>query len=134
MSTLSRIPTSTGAAPRQKRDNTLRVLSADVQTPAYAATIPIVINSNQTLVQPAALSGACTFTVNVGTGLADDNLPFLGDTLTFLLKSVTATQTVTFGTGFASTGTLAVTLAKFAQIIFIFNGTTWVESSRAVTA
>ena len=134
MSTLSKFPTSTGANSYFKRDNTLRILTGDLQTPAYAATIALTITSNDTLVQPATLTGAVTFTANVGTGLADDGAPFLGDCLQFLLISDGTTRTATFGTGFAVNGTFAVTTGKYGSIQFIFNGALWVELSRTITA
>lgn len=133
MSTLSRFPTSTGANKFFKRDNTFRILTGDYQTPAYASSLAIVANATETLIQQT-LTGAVTYTVNVGAAAADDNYPFVGDVILFMLQSDSTSRTATFGTGFAVNGTFAVTTAKFATIQFIYNGSVWVEVSRTVTA
>lgn len=119
-------------------DNTDRVLKNDWQTPAYAATITLAVKGAvaKTIVKPAVLTGALTINVNVVDSLSGDaaNGPFVGDILQIHLVSDATSRTVTFGTGFLSTGTLAVTTAKFAIISFVFNGTGWMESGRAVSA
>lgn len=117
-------------------DNTFRSLSKDYQTVAYGATIALVTKqqAHDTLVSVAQLTGNPTLSINVGDDTADDVAPFVGDTLRLLLASDATTRTVTFGTGFASTGTLAVTTGKFASVSFIFNGSVWQETGRTVTA
>lgn len=130
MSTLSRF------SGLKNDDNTFRVLSGDYQTPAYAATIALVIKpyAHRTIVNPAVLTGVVTFSTVLGTQAADDNGPFVGDTIQFLLTPDGTTRVVTFGTGFLPNGTLSVTTAKYATISFIFNGTAWIETGRTVTA
>jgi|GEM_PF-1514931 len=134
MSTLSRFPLSTGANPFFKKDNTHRVLTGDFQTPAFASSIALNLSAFETIIQPATLTGAVTFTANVGDGAASENGPFVGDYVQFLLQSDGTTRTVTFGTGFAVNGTFAVTTGKYGSIGFMFNGTVWVELSRTITA
>ncbi|EHQ30022.1 hypothetical protein [Mucilaginibacter paludis] len=124
------MPTTTSRFSGAKnRDNTDRILKRDYQTPAYSATIALAIAAVNafTYINPTTLTGAVTFTANVDT-------PLIGDELVFLLDSDATTRTATFGTGFASAGSLAVTTAKYAYIKFIFNGAVWQETGRTVTA
>lgn len=109
------------------KDNTDRIRTNQYLTPAYASTIALSPNTSFLLVKPATLTGAVTFTAAV-------TIPYVGDSITFLLVSDGTTRTATFGTGFLPTGTLAVTTAKHATISFIFNGTGWLETGRAVSA
>jgi hypothetical protein len=127
MSTSARF---TGAA---GKDNTDRNTFNDYQAPAFAATIALVIkpNASNTLIVPATLTGIVTFSANVGTATTP---PYIGDTINMLLVSDGTSRVVTFGTGFLPTGTLSVTTAKYATISFVFNGTGWLETSRAVSA
>lgn len=129
MSTLARL---SGA---KNSGSSLASLSGSYSQPAYAATLAITppYQSAYRLVIPAALTGAMSITTIVGNGIADTVAPFAGDVIEFLFNAAT-TQVVTFSTGFASTGTLSVTGTKYASIVFVFNGTIWVERSRAVTA
>jgi hypothetical protein len=129
MSTLARI------SGEVNQDNTFAALMGDYQTPAYAATIAILTKktSATTIVQPATLTGAVTFTVNVGDDTADDIAPYIGDEILFLLTAA-STEVATFSTGFAPAGTLSVTGTKYASIKFIFSGTVWQEVHRTETA
>lgn len=114
-------------------ENTSVSFMNDYLAPAYAATIALAIKPTaaKTVIQPAVLTGAVTFTANVGNSTA---APFVGDHIRFYLVSDGTTRTATFGTGFLPTGTLAVTTAKYATIGFEFNGTGWIETGRAVSA
>jgi Ca2+-binding RTX toxin-like protein len=105
----------------------------DYLSPVYAASIALVVkpHANNTLVT-LALTGALTLTVNVGSATAP---PMIGDTLQILATSDGTTRTITFSTGFNPTlATFAVTTAKFGNIAFVFNGTTWVETGRTISA
>ncbi|QTE37476.1 hypothetical protein J3L18_31000 [Mucilaginibacter gossypii] len=119
-------------------DNTDRILKNDFQTPAFAATVAIVVKGSvaRTIIKPATLTGVVTFSINVADPLTNDanNGPFVGDGVEFYLTPDGTTRVVTFGTGFLPTGTLSVTTAKYAYIAFRFNGTGWVESGRSVSA
>lgn len=114
-------------------ENTARQYQNDFQTPAFAATIALVIKRNaaKTLVKPATLTGVVTFTANVGDA---NNPPYVGDEIDFFLTPDGTTRVVTFGTGFLPVSTLSVTTAKQAFISFEFNGTAWIETARAVNA
>jgi len=135
MSTLARFPIDPNPNPYLKRDHTFRILTGAFQQPAYAATIAVALWAARTVVQPAQLTGAVTFTTaSVGDSTADDQGPFVGDEVEFLLVSDSSTRTATFGTGFQPNGTLAVTTGKYAYISFVFNGVVWQEKGRTVTA
>ena len=132
MATTSRFPGTSLTLANEGADNTSRQVTNAFITPAYAATIALGTSGVAKLVvQPAALTGAVTFTAGVGTSTTP---PYVGDIITFLLVSDSTTRTATFGTGFLSTGTLAVTTAKYAIIEFMFNGVDWIEAGRSVTA
>lgn len=108
-------------------DNTGRVITLGSYEPAYVATLSITPNASKTFVNPATLTGAMT--VN-----CVDTLCQKYDEITFILKSDTTSRTVTFGTNFVSAGTIAPAISKSATITFIYDGTNFVEKSRAVQA
>jgi hypothetical protein len=112
-------------------DNTSRVLTNAYLTPAYAASIAIVPVEASTIVKVGALTGALSLTIGVGTSTTP---PYVGDKITFLFSASGADRIVTFSTGFQSAGTLTVVNAKFGSATFMFNGTAWIEISRALTA
>lgn len=130
MATTARFTNNTGVI-NAGTDNTDRIRDNQFQTPAYASTVTLAVRASFTLVQPAALTGAVTFAINVGSATTG---PYVGDVTMLLLVSDGTTRTATFGTGFAPNGTLAVTTAKYASISFMFNGTAWIETGRTVTA
>lgn len=113
------------------RDNTSRNITNEFQDKAYAATIAITTTKNRTLVRVAQLTGALTVTCGVGSSTLP---PVIGDRVTFLFSADGTNRVVTFSTGLQSSGTLTVTASKYGSAEFMFNGTTWVEVSRAVTA
>lgn len=113
--------------PGPNQDNTFQQVTQDYQNPAYAASIALVTGQSYTLVNVKQLTGALTLTANVSA-------PYIGDELELLFATDATNRVVTFGTGFASAGTLTVVASKFGSAKFIFNGTVWVERSRALTA
>jgi hypoxanthine-guanine phosphoribosyltransferase len=121
------MPTTSRFTPGPNQDNTFRTVTQDYKTPAFAASIKITTTEQDTLVVPAVLTGAVTFT-------ADVTLPYVGDKMRFLLKSDATGRVATFGTGFSSAGTLTLASSKEGYIDFIFNGAAWVEMGRALTA
>jgi len=108
-------------------DNTGRVLTYDYKKPAYASTLSVKPNAFKTYIEPAVLTGAMT--VNAVTTNAQEY-----DELVFILLSDTTSRTVTFGTNFKTTGTIAPAISKSATISFVFDGTNWLETGRAVMA
>jgi hypothetical protein len=113
----------------KNKDNSSRGLLNDYQAKAYAASIAVTTDArvHNTLVKVAQLTGALTVTIGVAN-------PLIGDRVTLLFGADGTNRIVTFSTGFASAGTLTVTASKFASAVFMFDGTSWVEVSRAITA
>ena len=107
-------------------DNTGRLLRMDYQAPSYAATLALVLNAGYTLVKPGTLTGALTINANV-TDAA------IGDRVQFLFKCDGTSRTVTYGTNFKSAGTHALNINDEGSSVFIFDGTNFVEESRATT-
>lgn len=131
MSTSARFTDNSGVID-QGRDNTHRIRTEKTLTPAYAASIAIDTRDvSNTLVVPGALTGALTLTISVGSSTTP---PYVGDEVEFLFAASGADRIVTFSTGFATAGTLTVVSAKYGSAKFKFNGTAWVEVSRALTA
>lgn len=131
MSTAARFTDNSGVTD-QGRDNTHRIRTEKTLQPAYAASIAIDTRDvSNTLVAPAALTGALTVTINVGSATTP---PYVGDVVDFMFTASGADRIVTFSTGFASAGTLTVVSAKYGSIQFRFNGTAWQETGRALTA
>jgi hypothetical protein len=95
----------------------------DIQTPTYASSIAITTTDRNTVVKPAALTGALSLTAVVISAVA-------GDLLSFLFLADSTARVVTFSTNFSSTGTLRVGASANATIDFVFNGTSWIEQSR----
>lgn len=108
-------------------DKTSRILTNDYQAPAYASSIAITAAADNTVVKVGQLTGALTLTI--GT-----TAPFIGAKVTFLFSVDATNRTVTFGTGFQPSATLALTASKYGSATFMFNGSTWIETGRAVTA
>ena len=100
---------------------------ADVQTPAYAATIAIAPTSRQTRIIPAQLTGAVTINATT-TGM------IAGDKVDFAFSADGTNRIVTFGTNFKSSGTLTVTASKWAGATGMFDGTYIVMQGREISA
>lgn len=109
-------------------DNTYVVPKKAIQHPAYAATLAIVPDAEDTLVD-VALTGDQTITSAVVK-------PFAGDKLRFMFDADASPRTVTFGTGFITNSTLVCAASKRATIQFEFSRAAqkWVEVSRFVEA
>ena len=108
-------------------DNTGRVITYSYYNPAYAATLLVAPNDSSTSYIVQELTGALTINASLGTAL-----PL--DVITFLFNADTSNRVVTFGTGFSSAGTLTVTASKKGSASFVFDGVSFVERSRAITA
>lgn len=112
-------------------DNTSRVITNAYLNPDYAATIDLIPFAAKTVVKVAALTGALSITIGVGTSSTP---PYVGDTIEFLFAASGADRIVTFSTGFSKSGTLTVVNAKYGSASFMFDGVSWVETGRALTA
>lgn len=123
MSTTARYPLITA----RNQDNTGRIQTVEYQAPAYAATIALQLSSARTFIKVAQLTGALTMT-------AETTRPQIGDELQLLFVADGTARTVTFGTGFSPSATLVVAISKQASASFCFDGTSWVETGRAIAA
>ncbi len=99
--------------------------AADVQTPAYAATITATITDLLTVIQPGTLTGALTLNLTL-----DQNVR-AGARILFIGLSDGTARTTTFGTGFTSP-TLAGVISKTKAIEFVYNGTAFIATSVGV--
>lgn len=105
----------------------LRTLTDDVQTPAYAATVSVTTTHRKTKLIPALLTGALTINAVVTNAIA-------GDELACVFISDSGGEVVTYGTNFKSAGTQTLNASKWGGSAFVFNGTFWVETGRAISA
>ena len=108
------------------QDNTFRTVTQDAKQLAYAPTLAVIPSEQYNLFQVGQLTGALTINASVS------NL-FIGDIVRVLLSADASNRVVTFGTGFATAGTVTVTASKFAAVEFIFNGTALQDTGRAIT-
>jgi len=99
--------------------------NADVQAPAYAATIAATITDQMTIISPAQLTGALTLNLTINSGVR------AGARILFVAVSDGTARTTTFGTGFTSP-TLAGVISKTKAIEFVYDGTTFKATSVGV--
>lgn len=90
---------------------------ADLQQPAYAATLAVTIKSNLTILDPAILTGAMTINLTIDSEVQKG---------AFLICEITttATEVTTFGIGFTSP-TLTGVAGKTKVMGFIYDGTSF---------
>jgi len=101
--------------------------AADIQTPAYTATLSVTTTARATKLMPAQLTGAMT--INMVTTSAQ-----AGDIIHMIFGADGTNRVVTFGTGLKSSGTMTVIASKFGGIQFMYDGTEWVAMGREITA
>lgn len=111
------------------QDKTGRIATFSQSSVAYATPIAVVPTEMYNLVKVAQLTGALTMTANVSLAST-----CIGDTVDFIFSADGTNRVVTFSTGFSTSGTLTVTASKKATASFTFDGATWVETNRTVTA
>ena len=113
------------SAPNQ--NVTSAILTNDYQAPVYAATINLYLPAYNTVVKVGQLTGALTINADVSTDTFG-----IGSKLEILFSADSAgAHVVTFGTGFASSGTLSVAASKFGKASFVFDGNEWIGSGLA---
>ena len=101
--------------------------SADVQAPAYAATLAVtIVNQVTFLSTAAAMSGAMTVNLTITAGIK------AGARLMCTFLSDGTARTVTWGTGFSQANALAGVISKTKAIEFIYNGTAFVPTGSGV--
>lgn len=93
------------------------------QTKASAATVTITPTLKKTLVE---VTVAQDLTVEAAAGEAEQ-----GDEMIVKLANDGTIRTVTFGTGFKASGTVAGTVNKTIVVSFIYDGTNWFETGRS---
>lgn len=91
---------------------------ADVQSPAYAATLAVTVTNQLTFIQPGTLTGALTINLTVDASVK------AGAEVHCKLTSDGTARTTTFGTGFTSVA-LAGVISKTLVQTFIYDGTTF---------
>lgn len=124
MSTNARYPLTT----RPNEDNTGRIITNDYIAPVYAASIALKLSAAKTYVKVGLLTGALTLT-------AETTRPLIGDELVVMFLADGTNRTVTLSTGLTgSAATIVVTASKQATYTAIFDGTSWVETGRAIGA
>lgn len=90
---------------------------ADLQQPAYAATLAVTIENQFTILDPAILTGNMTINLTLDQGVRKGAVLLCEIT-------TTATEVTTFGTGFTSP-TLTGVAGKTKVMQFIYDGTTF---------
>ena len=100
--------------------------AADIQSPAYAATLAATITNKGTILKPGTLTGAMTINLTLDAALKG------GEELLLELTADGTNRVVTFGTGFLMVA-LTVTASKTFAIQFTFDGTQFVAGYLPVT-
>lgn len=114
------------------KEDSFRLINVDKQTLTYAATLAPLTKKALTIIS-VALTGVCT--INMSAGANDTNPPYVDDEVEFQFTAdAGGARVVTFGTNCQSAGTASVAASKFGTVRFRFNGTAWIEKSRALTA
>jgi len=95
--------------------------------PTYASSIAIDTTAaiNFFLTTTSAVGNATITSPNIAPAGQQIQIVITGDS--------SAIRTITFGTGFLSTGTLATVVSKSSAIDFTSNGTVYVETGRQTT-
>lgn len=95
---------------------------ADVQTPAYAATIAVTVNNAKTLLNIAQLTGAATLNLTI-----DGDLP-AGAELIVKAQSDGTARDLTPGTGMTGTA-IAGVISKTKYATYVYDGSTFVHTA-----
>jgi hypothetical protein len=108
---------------------------ASVSSKAFLGTVvPLVYASPISC--DTTLGEIFTTTTVHGTGSVSINATTggtAGKKITFLITNdATTGKTITFGTNFTPNGTLAGTVNLTATVVFVSNGTSWIEQSRSI--
>lgn len=104
-------------------DNTYTLAHKEIKAIPYASTKTVAPTMEETVYDFAQLTGAITVSVTVTPC-------YTGDRMTCLFKADGSDRVVTFSTGFSAVGTMTVVAASKAIINFVFNGVSWIESTR----
>lgn len=96
---------------------------ADLQQPAYAATLAVTIKNQYTILDPAILTGNMTCNLTIDAGIRKGAMLFLEIT-------TTATETFTPGTGFTAPAFNGVAGKTKCQTL-VYDGTSFKPSGVA---
>jgi hypothetical protein len=99
--------------------------NADVQTPAYAATIAVTITDRMTILEPAVMTGALTVNLTIDQGIK------AGARIFGAFLSDGTARAVTFGTGFTAP-VLAGVISKTKALEFVYDGTSFKPTALGV--
>jgi len=91
--------------------------SADLQQPAYAATLAVTITDQLTILDPAILTGAMTINLTIAAGVR-------AGAIILTEITTTATEVATFGTGFTAPTQTGVA-GKTKCAMFMYDGVTF---------
>lgn len=100
---------------------------ADIQSPAYAATISLTTTRQATRLIVAQLTGALTINAVITSAL-------VGDVMDIAFSTDGTQRIVTFGTNIKSSGTLTIPASKWASVRALFDGTFWLLNGREIAA
>lgn len=95
--------------------------NADLQQPAYAATLAVTITDQFTVLDPAILTGNMTINLTLDQGIR-------AGAIIFAEITATGTEVTTFGTGFSSP-TLTGVAGKTKCMWFVYDGTSFKPSA-----
>jgi hypothetical protein len=112
---------------RPNEDNTGRVLKYEYRTPAASTNMTVSPNAYKSVISFTNLTVSPTMTVSAVNGKICDEL--------IVIIGGVASQSITFVGAVTTTGAsnvLTALAAKRAVIRFIFDGTRWLELSRAI--
>ena len=99
---------------------------ADLQTPAYTATLAVTIQNYVTLLEPATLTGAVTINLTIDQGVK------AGARIIYKALSDGTARATTFGTGFQMTAGMAGVISKTKCIEFVYDGTSFLATGAGV--
>ena len=91
----------------------------------YASTIACDMSLG-TVFTTTTVHATGNATINASNGIAGQRVTFL------ITNDATTGKTITFGTNFVANGTLVGTVNLVAVIVFQYNGSSWIEQSRAI--
>jgi hypothetical protein len=98
---------------------------SEIQTPAYAATLPVTVKQMKTFLQPGTLTGAVTINLTLDAQLTR------GAKLYLKVTADTTNRVVTLGTGFDAAATdITVTASTCFCRTFVYDGTVFVPCNQ----
>jgi hypothetical protein len=100
--------------------------AADVQSPAFAATLAVTLTNQLTILLPGQMTGAMTVNLTLDQGIR------AGARLIVTAASDGTARNITWGTGFSMATALAGVISKTKSIEFVYDGTSFKPTSGGV--